>query len=101
MRIDAIGLEEVVAVGYGVQKKATLTGSVGNVKAEEMLSRPYMIALNKIDEAASKENIADFYEKYPDEKSNTFEISAFTGENLDSFTTTLREKAQANGVKYY
>jgi len=68
---------------------------------EEMLSRPYMIALNKIDEAASKENIADFYEKYPDEKSNTFEISAFTGENLDSFTTTLREKAQANGVKYY
>lgn len=40
MKVDAIGLEEVVAVGYGVQKKATLTGSVGNVKAEEMLSRP-------------------------------------------------------------
>ena len=40
MKVDAIGLEEVVAVGYGVQKKATLTGSVGNVKAEEMLQRP-------------------------------------------------------------
>lgn len=40
MQVDAIGLEEVVAVGYGVQKKATLTGSVGNVKAEEMLQRP-------------------------------------------------------------
>lgn len=40
MKIDAIGLEEVVAVGYGVQKKATLTGSVGNVKAEEMVQRP-------------------------------------------------------------
>ena len=40
MKIDAIGLEEVVAIGYGVQKKATLTGSVGNVKAEELLQRP-------------------------------------------------------------
>ncbi|MBN2636342.1 MAG: TonB-dependent receptor [Prolixibacteraceae bacterium] len=40
MKTDAIGLEEVVAVGYGVQKKATLTGSVGNVKAEELLQRP-------------------------------------------------------------
>lgn len=40
MKMDAIGLEEVVTVGYGVQKKATLTGSVGNVKAEELLQRP-------------------------------------------------------------
>ena len=40
MKIDAIGIEEIVTVGYGVQKKATLTGSVGNVKAEEMLQRP-------------------------------------------------------------
>jgi len=40
MQVDAIGLEEVVAVGYGVQKKATLTGSVGNVKAEELTQRP-------------------------------------------------------------
>lgn len=40
MKADVIGLEEIVAVGYGVQKKATLTGAVGNVKAEEMLQRP-------------------------------------------------------------
>lgn len=40
MKVDAIGLEEVIAVGYGVQKKATLTGAVGNVKAEEMIRRP-------------------------------------------------------------
>ncbi len=37
---DAIGLEEVVAIGYGVQKKATLTGAIGNVKGEELLQRP-------------------------------------------------------------
>ncbi len=37
---DAIGIEEVVAIGYGVQKKATLTGAVSNVKAEELEKIP-------------------------------------------------------------
>ncbi|MGQ7871036.1 TonB-dependent receptor [Sunxiuqinia sp. sy24] len=36
---DAIGLEEVVAVGYGTQKKVNLTGSVATVKAEELANR--------------------------------------------------------------
>ncbi len=40
MQMDAIGLEEVVAIGYGVQKKATLTGAVGNVKADALVQRP-------------------------------------------------------------
>jgi TonB-linked SusC/RagA family outer membrane protein len=40
MQPDAIGLEEVVAIGYGVQRKATLTGAIGNVKSEELLQRP-------------------------------------------------------------
>ncbi len=40
MEADIIGLEEVVAIGYGVQKKATLTGAVGNVKTDELLQRP-------------------------------------------------------------
>jgi TonB-linked SusC/RagA family outer membrane protein len=40
LEADVIGLEEVVAIGYGVQKKATLTGAVGNVKADELLQRP-------------------------------------------------------------
>lgn len=37
---ETIGLEEVVAVGYGVQKKATLTGSIGSIKAEDLVKRP-------------------------------------------------------------
>ncbi|TKG94951.1 SusC/RagA family TonB-linked outer membrane protein [Puteibacter caeruleilacunae] len=37
---DAIGLEEVVAVGYGVQKKVNLTGSVATVDAAELENRP-------------------------------------------------------------
>lgn len=32
----AIGLDEVVAVGYGIQKKASLTGSLSSVKGDEL-----------------------------------------------------------------
>ncbi|MBN2639534.1 MAG: TonB-dependent receptor [Bacteroidales bacterium] len=34
---DNIGLEEVVAVGYGTQKKATVTGSVASIRNEELI----------------------------------------------------------------
>lgn len=37
---DAIGIEEVVAVGYGIQKKVNLTGSVGSIGGEELERRP-------------------------------------------------------------
>lgn len=33
-------LEEVLVVGYGVQKKGTITGAIGEVKAEELLRTP-------------------------------------------------------------
>ena len=36
MESDAMMLEQVVVVGYGVQKKADLTGSVSIVNAEEL-----------------------------------------------------------------
>jgi TonB-linked SusC/RagA family outer membrane protein len=38
--VDAIGIEEVVAVGYATQKKVNLTGSVGTVDMDVMESRP-------------------------------------------------------------
>jgi TonB-linked SusC/RagA family outer membrane protein len=37
---DAIGLDEVVAIGYGVQKKATVTGSVVVSSGKEILKTP-------------------------------------------------------------
>ncbi len=37
---DAIGLEEVVAIGYGVTKKSDLTGSVSVVSAESLERKP-------------------------------------------------------------
>lgn len=37
---EAIGIEEVVAVGYGVQKRTTITGSISTVKGEELAAIP-------------------------------------------------------------
>jgi len=37
---EAIGIEEVVAVGYGTMKKSDLTGSISNVNQENMKSLP-------------------------------------------------------------
>lgn len=40
MTEDAVGIEEVVAVGYGVQKKANLSGAVNTVEAKTLQNRP-------------------------------------------------------------
>jgi len=37
---DTIGLDEVVAIGYGTQKRATLTGSIAEIKGEELKRSP-------------------------------------------------------------
>jgi TonB-linked SusC/RagA family outer membrane protein len=40
MQEDVMGLDEVVVVGYGVQKKVNLTGAVSSVDSEELENRP-------------------------------------------------------------
>ncbi len=42
---DAIGIQEVVAIGYGVQKKSDVTGATVSVSAEELSSRPVKNAI--------------------------------------------------------
>jgi TonB-linked SusC/RagA family outer membrane protein len=37
---DAIGIEEVVAIGYGTMKRLNLTGSVTSVSGKELVKRP-------------------------------------------------------------
>jgi len=48
MTEEAIGLEEVVAVGYGTQKKMNLTGSVVKVDAEELAKQTVTSAAQAI-----------------------------------------------------
>ncbi|AWW33313.1 TonB-dependent receptor [Echinicola strongylocentroti] len=45
---DLQGLEEVVVVGYGEQKKETLTGSVVNVKGDEVVASPSANVTNSL-----------------------------------------------------
>jgi TonB-dependent starch-binding outer membrane protein SusC len=37
---DMLSVDELVVVGYGVQKKSLVTGSISKVKSEELVSRP-------------------------------------------------------------
>jgi len=39
MEEETIGLEEVVAIGYGTMKKSDLTGSIGTISSGELVSR--------------------------------------------------------------
>ncbi len=48
MVVDAIGLEEVVAVGYATQKKVTLTGSVANVNNKVIERSPSISVTNSL-----------------------------------------------------
>lgn len=48
LKEDTQALEEVVVVGYGVQKKVNLTGSVGNVSLKDLGDRPITNASNAL-----------------------------------------------------
>ncbi len=48
MEEKTIGLDEVVAVGYGSMRKKDVTGSVASVKRDDILSNPYMNAVQSI-----------------------------------------------------
>ena len=43
-----VGIEEVVAVGYGTQKKGNLTGSISNVKSEKLTIAPIASTTNAL-----------------------------------------------------
>jgi len=40
MEQDAIGIEEIITIGYGTQKKMNVTGSVASISTEELDNRP-------------------------------------------------------------
>jgi len=50
---ETIGIEEVVAVGYGTTKKSDLTGSVASVKSDQLVSFPASGAVQALQGRAS------------------------------------------------
>jgi len=45
---EVLGLEEVVVVGYGTQKKVTITGSVASVEGSELMQTPAINVTNRL-----------------------------------------------------
>ena len=45
---EAIGIEEIVAVGYGTQKKGNLTGSISTVKSQDLVVSPVASTANAL-----------------------------------------------------
>ena len=48
MKDDTQSLDEVVVVGYGVQKKSDLTGSISSIKPADITSTPTTNALKSL-----------------------------------------------------
>jgi len=46
--IDPLGLEEAVVVGYGTQKKASITGAVTAIKGEDIIKSPSVNITNNL-----------------------------------------------------
>src|SRR5690606_9207744 len=51
------GLDEVVVVGYGTQKKSDITGAVASVKAEDIVKQPALTAVQSIQGKVAGVNI--------------------------------------------
>jgi GTP-binding protein len=66
----------------------------------EMLEKPFIVALNKIDQEGAEENLQNFYEKYPFAKETLFPISAMHGEGLEPLLNAMRQLAQVNGLRF-
>jgi GTP-binding protein len=58
---------------------------------EELLKRPYIVVLNKIDAEESAENIKKFHSEYPLKPGQVFEISALTKEGVEVLRKKLME----------
>ncbi len=54
---ETIGIEEVVTIGFGTQKKVNLTGAVGTVSSEDLQNRPVQNAVQALQGMAAGLNI--------------------------------------------
>ncbi len=66
----------------------------------EMVQKPFLVALNKIDQEGVEDLIHDFKLKYPFDPATLFEISAIEEINLDPFLDAMRILAQRDSIRY-
>ena len=75
----------------------TLREEIGKYNPQ-MLKRPYLVVLNKIDIDSNK--IEEFYSKYSLDKSFVFNISALYGNGIQEFKEKMKNLAQIDGKKF-
>lgn len=68
--------------------------------SSSMLSKPFLVALNKVDVSNAAEHIEAFEKAYPFPLSTLFKISAKTGEGVESFKEALKTIAQRDVINY-
>ena len=66
----------------------------------EMLKKPFLVALNKMDTEEAKANLKAFEEKYPFDPQTLFPISAVSKEGLSPFSVAFKKLAQKDGKKF-
>ncbi len=60
----------------------------------EMLEKPFIVILNKVDKEGSQENIQAFRENYPFDPSTLFEISALEEQGITPVIEAMRQTCQ-------
>jgi GTP-binding protein len=66
----------------------------------EMLEKPFLVVLNKIDQEGAADLAADFRLQYPYDPATLFEISALDEINLAPFLDAMRVLAQRDSIRY-
>ena len=67
---------------------------------KEMLDKPFLIVLNKIDVEGASEHLEKFKQLSLATEQNIFPISAINEEGLDSLLSAMRNLAQQNGKRF-
>lgn len=49
----------------------------------DLLNKPFLVALNKIDQEGAEEHLKNFYQEYPFDRNSLFPISAINAEGID------------------
>lgn len=66
----------------------------------QLMEKPFVIALNKMDEEGAVENLARFQEAFPEWINACYPMSGLTGAGLDIFKNGIKEIAQQVVVRY-
>lgn len=68
--------------------------------SEDLLQKPFIVALNKVDTIDADSYVENFKKIYPFPKETLFKISSKTGEGVEFFKKALQVLAQKDGKKF-